>query len=573
MAPPSSPMTAPTVKFTLPPRKSPSTSQSPTPTPDSEASKGPLSFALDYSRIRARLPLDPDASESAWKEFDSNLSYNSLLSELSQLPQTDSLSKLFDTSSKEKLPIFERLRPFLTHFPSILPINSLVTFVSFPILDPRELFKIIPKKSVILFSSAISIIHSVLRKVRSLEVQQQLVFEFAKSLLPLELVKRETERSFIKYLLCLPLTTSEGRFFWILVSRDQIGTLVPADGCGEPIIRSLKEFIARDKSLSISGQSYRFGSDRGWELFQNCDFKADPLITFLSCFKDVVTSPSRIPTEFTKQLIDAIGSPGQTLANGICTAISQTRRDCLAAVLAGLGYCETLTTFLRTQYTNDISLLRDHTRIFRDNSIGMASTGVLLRAHGTVLVPELTEVLVRESESKPVDVLIRWLPVLNNMPQFNRVLLRFAFLAARRKFSDRLIPITALGGMTMLRFVMPDVGEKAPNLTKLLQQMMQITVFSPAARNEADSATFMAVAEALTDLTRLRGNYVPRNNFSPQNLAELITVSLDEIKAALKPLNELQLHPFVYSLQEFIETIFMGPDEDPKRKLAGAVLF
>jgi hypothetical protein len=41
--------------------------------------------------------------------------------------------------------------------------------------------------------------------------------------------------------------------------------------------------------------------------------------------------------------------------------------------------------------------LRNRTRIFRDNSIGMASTGVLVRTPGMVIVPESTEVWVPKS--------------------------------------------------------------------------------------------------------------------------------------------------------------------------------
>jgi hypothetical protein len=272
-------------------------------------------------------------------------------------------------------------------------------------------------------------------------------------------------------------------------------------------------------------------------------------------------------------MADAMASPGMALAVAASTNPTPARRELISTILNGLNNSELLAPFLRAQYGSDIIQLQESTRIFRDNSIGMAATGVLLRTHGTVLVPELTEVLLREGEGKPDDVLKRWLPVLKNMPQLNRIVFRLAFLAARRKFPDKLVPLTALGGMVMLRFVMADVGEKAPQLSKLLQGMMQITVFSQTCRGECELETFDRVAEALVDLTRLEGNYVPRTNFSPLDFVECIAPLIDEIKGAVKPPAPGALHPLVFSLLEVIENALIGPDDDLRQKLIGAIIF
>jgi hypothetical protein len=272
-------------------------------------------------------------------------------------------------------------------------------------------------------------------------------------------------------------------------------------------------------------------------------------------------------------LVNAIGAPGLTLVGAIANAISQTRRDALGSIFAALGNAEMLSTFLRWQYAIDITALNDQTRVYRDNSVAMSSTGVLLRGHGTVLVPELAQVLLREAEEKPEEVVVRWLPVLLRMPQFNRVVLRLAFLAARRKFYEKLTPLTAIGGVVMLRFVMPDVGKYAPALTKLLQQMMQLTVLSTGARADTDPRTLESIANGLTDLVCVKKNYMPRFNFSPHDVIDVIAQSLDEIKAQVKPVSVDWVHPVVYSLQELIETVFAGPEEDPKERLVNAVLF
>jgi hypothetical protein len=130
--------------------------------------------------------------------------------------------------------------------------------------------------------------------------------------------------------------------------------------------------------------------------------------------------------------MDAIGAPGMTLAVAVLTTISQSRRDAVPPIIAALTNAEMLTIFLRAQYASDLAALRDQTRIFRDNSIGMATTGMLLRTNGGVLEPDLTEVLLREADGKPSAILAKCFPILKRMPQMNRIVLREALIATRK---------------------------------------------------------------------------------------------------------------------------------------------
>jgi hypothetical protein len=409
-----------------------------------------------------------------------------------------------------------------------------------------------------------SIIHAVLQTAETPDERQALVREFAVCLTPHAIFEQETTRAYIRYTLCLPITTGEGRLFWLLVSRDHVATILPADGRGAAVEVPLPDLTWRDKTLSAAGASYRFSTDRAAELFVNRDRESDPLVSFLSCFREVLAYPSYCPGEFTRQLMDALGAPGLVLG----CAVAQSRRDALPHVLAGFGNSEMLVPFLRAEYARDVAGLTEQGRIFRDNSVGMAASGVLLRAHGAVLVPELTEVLSREADAKPGAVMEKWLPILSRLPAVGRIVLREAFFAARRRYPDQLTPLTAIGGMLMLRFVMADVAEKVPHLTKMLQNLMQITVFNPTVRKECEKAVFDAVAEMLLELLKLPANNVPRWPFSLQELAEAIGASLDDVKANVRPGTRTAVHPVVISVQELIETVFVGTDDDHRQKLS-----
>jgi hypothetical protein len=465
------------------------------------------------------------------------------------------------------------LRAFIAKFPLILPATNLVTFLGSPILDVRDLLRLLTPKASALFCSAMTIVHAVMQVLESPEVRQSFVYEFALRLLPPALVEEEAKRSYIRYLLFLPIIPGDGRLHWLMVGRDGNNTLVPADGRTSPSVRPAKEFIVREKTISFGGTNFRFGSDRAGELYANSDLAGDPLRLFLSCFREVLAYPSHCPSQFTKQLNEAIGAPGLTLPVAIMLAIAQSKREGVGHVLSALGNAEMLTVFLRAQYASDIKELRDQNRIYRDNSIGMTATGVLLRTHGAVLVRDLTEVLLREAEAKPSAVLAIWFPILKWMPQMNRIVLREALIGARRKFPDKLSPMTAIGGMLMLRFVMADVGGKAPHLAKLMQSIMQLAIINPAVRQEYDQAIFQTVGDNMLQLTRLRGNSVPRTKVSPSDLAEVIAGALDDVIAQVAPPAKAGVHPIVFSLQQLIEVVFTGTDEDHRLKLQTGTLF
>jgi hypothetical protein len=120
---------------------------------------------------------------------------------------------------------------------------------------------------------------------------------------------------------------------------------------------------------------------------------------------------------------------------------------------------------------------------------------------------------------------------------------------------------------------MADVAEKVPHLTKMLQSLMQITVFNQSVRGDCEKEIFEAVAETLLDLLKPGANNVPRSPFALQELAEAIGAALDDVKANVRAAARGGVHPVVVSMQALIETVFVGTEEDHRQKLAGGALF
>jgi hypothetical protein len=131
-----------------------------------------------------------------------------------------------------------------------------------------------------------------------------------------------------------------------------------------------------------------------------------------------------------------------------------------------------LAIFMRAPCASDIAALRDDTRIFRDNSIGMAVTGMLLRAH--------------RSSSLGV-------PSETNGPNFEENAADES--NGTQEGTDRSEEMPEKAITTHRNQCL---GDKASRLAKLLQGIMQLVIFSPVARQEYDDQT-------LLQLTTLRG--------------------------------------------------------------------
>jgi hypothetical protein len=104
-------------------------------------------------------------------------------------------------------------------------------------------------------------------------------------------------------------------------------------------------------------------------------------------------------------------------------------------------------------------------------------------------------------------------------------------------------------------------------MTRRLQEMMNITVFILQIRQECTMTTFVAVAECLLDFTCLKSNTVPKESFRVDEFMDIIASSLGEILRNIPVASHPPYYPIIYSLQEFIKTVFIG------QKVVRSVLF
>jgi hypothetical protein len=280
---------------------------------------------------------------------------------------------------------------------------------------------------------------------------------------------------------------------------------------------------------------------------------------------------SSLPIQFTQQLFDAIGSPDLVLALAAGNALLQSKRDALGNFLAAMGDAETLAIFFRAQLASEVNALKDAGRIFRDNSVGVASAGVILRAHGKQVINDIYETIAGDSGAKPIRVLQKWYPIWKKVPQSSRVVLRSVFLAGRRKFPDGLVSLNGIAGVLMLRYVMADLSPKLPpEQLQLLQTLMTLTVFKSGT---CEVNEFEQTAEALLELTKLKNNNIPKDQYSVEKLLDAMTGLIDDIIKRITPSRKPEDHPVIWSTLEMLETMVTGLDEDLRQRLVGVSVF
>jgi hypothetical protein len=271
-----------------------------------------------------------------------------------------------------------------------------------------------------------------------------------------------------------------------------------------------------------------------------------------------------VPQDFKRQVLTAYGAPDLILARATTETLSASQRKIMANSLAALSHSEMMATFLRWIYAVELQKLDVPGRIFRDNSMPMVGTGVLLRSHDDSMVEDLTDVVVKRPNLTPAELLMKWIPIMKGMSQFNRIVYRNAFVAARRRFPDGIVTLAGLSGILFLRHIMAEVNVNEVSIAPM-QQVMNIAVFKPG-MNQATTAkdVLMAMADFLMGLTVLKTNWVPKDGLDFDKLIEVMCDSLPQIMAKLNVQRTLKDHPVVFSIQELIETCFTGPNEDPR---------
>jgi hypothetical protein len=266
--------------------------------------------------------------------------------------------------------------------------------------------------------------------------------------------------------------------------RNQSALVIPFDGLSETVQPGAATVRIKDAKVIPDGQIFHFQTANGLACWTRAKQGDDPLVQFLYCLQEIRPHLESLPKEFIQQFVEMIGAPDLLLAMAIGASVPPARRDVLWHLYTALAHSEALTSFFRTNFARDINRLNDPNPVYRDNSVAMTLTGIILRAHGHEIIDNLFEIVEANPSMPAAEMFEKWMPILESTSQTNRILLRIAFTAARRKYPDGIVPMTAISGVLMLRHIMARMGSKVGQVAPL-QQVMNISVFRGAGKETA----------------------------------------------------------------------------------------
>jgi hypothetical protein len=522
-----------------------------------------LSFAIDFEKFAVQFDLLPSEVDEAWREFDPDLCWSDLVGQALGIKGPDYFASLFH----DELPLFQSLRHLFEYFPLVIDPEAFSHFASLPILDPPELIGFMPRKRGILLHSAVYLVSVILQNLESYDVRQKFVFEFAKKLTPQSILQPKVPREYIRYVLFVPVSNQDKQLFWFVADRDGKVVVIPFDGHSGRVSAAADEVELKGEQLLVGANVYRFLSANGRACFVKAQQETDPLVSFLTSLREVGAYKQSLPREFTEQLTEAIGASDLVLATAVCQSVPISNRAKIWPVLAALTNSEAITLFFRRWFAIDIAKVPDASRFFRDNSVGMAAASLVLRAHGQDVADAVLDIATRNPGASARDLLLKWMPVAYETAQVNRILFRFAFLAARRRFPKGIIPVAAIGSLLGIRHILAELAERLP-ASGVVEQMMNIALFRPEMKEMShDDEIFRVVAKFLIELAQIKANHVPKDSFLHDELiAAMLEIReriISEVANPKKGPLYSDVHPAVFAVHEMIETYFTGPAEDP----------
>jgi hypothetical protein len=525
---------------------------------------GVLTFRIDYSKIELPVPIDYSEIDPLWKGLGVSVAYSALLRELEKQDKPDYFAGLF---TQEDAPLYREVRQFISKFPKVIEREGFLAFVGLPILNPIELIRLMPPENGVLLNSAIHMISVILKNLTEHDRQQEFVLEFAKALSPEEIVSPAVVRDYIRYPVFIPVSNFEHRLFWLVMARDQSTLVIPFDGLSETLQGTPAQVRAKNDKIVVNGVVFSFLSAEGIACWNQGKPLDDPLLQFLNCLHGIRPYLDSLPKEFTQQVIEAIGAPDLVLATALGESVPPQRKDTLWHLYTALTHSEALTSFFRSSFARDIGRLNDPNRVYRDNSLAMGLTGIILRGHGHDMVDELLRVFEENPAAGPVEIFEKWMPFMESASQTNRIILHIAFTAARRRFPNGIVPMTAISGVLMLRHILAEIGSRLGSASQL-QQVMNLTVFRATMKEtQPDHRMFRVIAEFLLGLTILKDNSVPKDSFTVLDLLCVVLEVLDGIISYVSSMPKPPVPLVAYTVQDLIETFFTGPDEDPRDRI------
>ncbi|OHT08874.1 hypothetical protein TRFO_22457 [Tritrichomonas foetus] len=543
-----------------------------------QVKKKVLSFDIDFSILPLYKYQMPQNIDLFWQKIGCTQSFKAVFMQLQQPLSPDVFKNLFNYGIANPSPFLRAFWDITSHMKYILPPVNLITFVSNPKLDMNQLFQLISPESRTLFVSTICLINS-LMKGRDYRTQNELVYQFAKLLVPPQQSIFEAEKIELPVLMFAPAYSKEkNERHWIVLKKDLSMSIYQITE-GSPIVCEIPPngytFDLTQGSLTTGDTSYLFMSQFGPDIFESARKDSSSLVFFIQSFKGIerYVYLNSLPIIIKEQFIAALGSPDFVLATAVVQSlVDTTDRKTSIYVFTALNETGTFAPFIRQAFMEDVRNIDNPSKLYRTSTIATCAASSIMGHFGSPLVLRIKEA-IRQNTNNPANAMRMVMKICEKMPLLMNFIFCSAFKASRRKFSENLLPAVTVSSIFMLRYVMPQLINE-PELKECGNHIAKGFLLRQDDPTVNDEKLMREACQFLIDITNLNGSAFQFESYDFALISQFLSNANDKIISHMKKLENSQNDPpLTWSVAEMIENCFVGCEHDFRTEIIAAELF
>lgn len=571
-----------------------------------------VSFEVNLQIPPENLPAIPPNADELWAKIQepgekvtytqfsqmvSNCRNISWLKEAITQGKNRSIAQSQPSDSQDRTDNINDMARHFSSFHRIFNCNDFIRFFSYTRLDLDTFRLVINQNDIKLFDLAVLVINSVVNYTNSYEQSMEILRDFAELLVPIEFYQKRIGLSDIEYLIFLPIATAQGEPLFISIKNDLETVVIyqMKDPKSPFMIFSMNDLVPSTNDMQLSfapknnptNPSYVFqfiekGSPSCWSTALSPTSTTYPLLTFISSLPYVSPFPTSLPECFLEQFTRVLMDPSMYLSRSICQVAKswlrgsedyEITKNSIQKLLSVMNNNGITTSFIRYCFQNEIDRTVNPETIFRESSMATMISGILLNMndHGFL---ESTCVLLDRYKDNLNQAVIEFIKNSHLNPIL-RFIVHTAFNATRRKFPNKLIPLSASSAIIFLRYLIPGFPKFSKELTSFGQQLMFPFVFSGRGdpKYTVDEDTYNQIANFIVNMSRAEQTTIQLSDTEYKYMFQFINKHFPDIFQELVKLIHDNEHPLLFSCLEFLENIFNGVDEIFQKRMAGKVIF
>ena len=548
----------------------------------SSGSRPPISFPFNFSRLgnlcRAAIPANADALWKTIANPTEPCTYTALMNYVQRCTDKGELLQAFGLRPASTALVATVLRRHLKYVSKIIPADGLQALSGEIILTLENLNAHLDTQQQALFQLAILILWRVLAFFDDTDTRILLIKQFSEMLVPdvLESEFRNPQRPYLKYLTFIPVEENGAQVWLALETNRKIVHVMKTGATPQDQTYELSElncsvfanevmFVQKDQVDPFMTFTCR-SMDEGQVWKDAIEGRGDDsMLCFTQCIPFVVPYGSAAPKEFYECFRALLQADDHDFAIAIANMAATVEDRVVVAILSCGQKYGFLPSYFRQLLGEYVFAMKTTDTIFRENSALMVSCSKFLG----LAEKEYAGTVVKSLEAHRDDVrqcITDIVTLSSNVSPNIAFLLSTVFRAVRRRYSNRILPLMAVGSILMLRLLAPTLTltNATSENTQLGGKLMNAFVFAKTNKANLAEEDFKCIAKFLATLTSEKEGTL-QYPVMDDDEGPLLRFCQEQTKLNFYVQERIQKragHPFMWTIMEVLEHILFESNED-----------